>query len=147
MCYVIKVISLRIKNSFCKKIMFIPSYVEYIHPSASDLLTRLELLARQLRAAGTHNIAENTRLVPGVQNTIKDLINMVQRQNDAREKSKSNFFELSSSGLLFSMIVYIKSIDDNTRHLTRWRHYRDKEATNRTGSGRQNLQQSPAISC
>ncbi|XP_043461348.1 tyrosine-protein kinase Abl isoform X3 [Leptopilina heterotoma] len=44
-----------------------------------DLLTRLELQARQLRAAGTRNIAENTRLLSDVQNTIKDVINMVQR--------------------------------------------------------------------
>lgn len=44
-----------------------------------DLLTRLELQARQLRAAGTRNIAENTRLLSDVQNTIKDIINTVQR--------------------------------------------------------------------
>lgn len=44
-----------------------------------DLLTRLELQARQLRAAGTHNITENTRLLSDVQNTIKDVINTVQR--------------------------------------------------------------------
>ncbi|XP_033221945.1 tyrosine-protein kinase Abl isoform X2 [Belonocnema kinseyi] len=44
-----------------------------------DLLARLELQARQLRAAGTRNIAENTRLLSDVQNTIKDVINMVQR--------------------------------------------------------------------
>ena len=44
-----------------------------------DLLSRLELQARQLRAAGTRNIAENTRLLSDVQNTIKDVINMVQR--------------------------------------------------------------------
>ncbi|XP_035738058.1 tyrosine-protein kinase Abl-like isoform X1 [Vespa mandarinia] len=44
-----------------------------------DLLTRLELQARQLRAAGTRNIAENTRLLSEVQNTIKDVINTVQR--------------------------------------------------------------------
>ncbi|XP_014484131.1 PREDICTED: tyrosine-protein kinase Abl isoform X2 [Dinoponera quadriceps] len=44
-----------------------------------DLLTRLELQARQLRAAGTRNITENTRLLSDVQNTIKDVINTVQR--------------------------------------------------------------------
>ncbi|XP_067203593.1 tyrosine-protein kinase Abl isoform X2 [Linepithema humile] len=44
-----------------------------------DLLTRLELQARQLRAAGTRNIIENTRLLCDVQNTIKDVINTVQR--------------------------------------------------------------------
>ncbi|XP_018352418.1 PREDICTED: tyrosine-protein kinase Abl isoform X1 [Trachymyrmex septentrionalis] len=44
-----------------------------------DLLTRLELQARQLRAAGTRNITENTRLLCDVQNTIKDVINTVQR--------------------------------------------------------------------
>lgn len=44
-----------------------------------DLLARLELQARQLRAAGTRNITENTRLLSDVQNTIKDVTNMVQR--------------------------------------------------------------------
>ncbi|XP_015586184.1 tyrosine-protein kinase Abl isoform X2 [Cephus cinctus] len=44
-----------------------------------DLLTRLELQARQLRAAGTRNIIENTRLLSEVQNTIKDVMNTVQR--------------------------------------------------------------------
>lgn len=44
-----------------------------------DLLSRLELQARQLRAAGTRNITENTRLLSDVQNTIKDVTNMVQR--------------------------------------------------------------------
>ncbi|XP_011250862.1 tyrosine-protein kinase Abl isoform X4 [Camponotus floridanus] len=44
-----------------------------------DLLTRLELQARQLRAAGTRNITENTRLLCDVQNTIKDVINTLQR--------------------------------------------------------------------
>lgn len=44
-----------------------------------DLLARLELQARQLRVAGTRNIAENTRLLSDVQNTIKDVTNMVQR--------------------------------------------------------------------
>ncbi|KAL0099893.1 hypothetical protein PUN28_019967 [Cardiocondyla obscurior] len=41
-----------------------------------DLLTRLELQARQLRAAG---ITENTKLLCDVQNTIRDVINTVQR--------------------------------------------------------------------
>ncbi|XP_015116067.1 tyrosine-protein kinase Abl [Diachasma alloeum] len=44
-----------------------------------DLMSRLELQARQLRAAGTRNITENTRLLSDVQNTIKDVTNMVQR--------------------------------------------------------------------
>ncbi|XP_066592352.1 tyrosine-protein kinase Abl isoform X2 [Prorops nasuta] len=44
-----------------------------------DLLSRLELQARQLRAAGTRNITENTRLLSDVQNTIKDVVNTVQR--------------------------------------------------------------------
>ncbi|XP_046605236.1 tyrosine-protein kinase Abl [Neodiprion virginianus] len=44
-----------------------------------DLLTRLELQARQLRAAGTRNVTENSRLLGEVQNTIKDVLNTVQR--------------------------------------------------------------------
>lgn len=44
-----------------------------------DLTGRLELQGRQLRAAGTRNITENTRLLSDVQNTIKDVTNMVQR--------------------------------------------------------------------
>lgn len=44
-----------------------------------DLLTRLELQARQLRAAGTRNVTENSRLLSEVQNTIKDVVNTVQR--------------------------------------------------------------------
>lgn len=44
-----------------------------------DLLARLESQARQLRAAGTRNITENTKLLSDIQNTIKDVINMVQR--------------------------------------------------------------------
>ncbi|CAD6239979.1 GSCOCG00002450001-RA-CDS [Cotesia congregata] len=44
-----------------------------------DLLSRLELQARQLRAAGTRNITENTRLLSDVHNTIKDVTNMIQR--------------------------------------------------------------------
>ncbi|XP_060822462.1 tyrosine-protein kinase Abl isoform X6 [Bombus pascuorum] len=44
-----------------------------------ELLGRLELQARQLRAAGTRNVAENTRLLTDLQNTIKDVVNTVQR--------------------------------------------------------------------
>ncbi|XP_054005548.1 tyrosine-protein kinase Abl isoform X2 [Hylaeus anthracinus] len=44
-----------------------------------ELLARLELQARQLRAAGTRNVAENTRLLTDLQNTIKDVVNAVQR--------------------------------------------------------------------
>ncbi|KAG7199903.1 hypothetical protein KM043_014347 [Ampulex compressa] len=44
-----------------------------------DLLSRLELQARQLRAAGTRNISENARLLSDVLNTIKDVVNTVQR--------------------------------------------------------------------
>ncbi|CAK9800294.1 Tyrosine-protein kinase Abl [Anthophora plagiata] len=44
-----------------------------------ELLARLELQARQLRAAGTRNVAENTRLLTDLQNTIKDVVNTVQR--------------------------------------------------------------------
>ncbi|XP_076379498.1 tyrosine-protein kinase Abl isoform X2 [Megalopta genalis] len=44
-----------------------------------ELLSRLELQARQLRAAGTRNVAENTRLLTDLQNTIKDVVNAVQR--------------------------------------------------------------------
>ncbi|KAK0082840.1 hypothetical protein PV325_009767 [Microctonus aethiopoides] len=44
-----------------------------------DLLSRLEVEARQLKAAGTRNITENTRLLGDVQNTIKDVSNMIQR--------------------------------------------------------------------
>lgn len=44
-----------------------------------ELLARLELQARQLRAAGTRNVTENTRLLTDLQNTIKDVVNAVQR--------------------------------------------------------------------
>lgn len=44
-----------------------------------ELLGKLELQARQLRAAGTRNVAENTRLLTDLQNTIKDVVNTVQR--------------------------------------------------------------------
>ncbi|XP_076752139.1 tyrosine-protein kinase Abl isoform X1 [Xylocopa sonorina] len=44
-----------------------------------ELLGKLELQARQLRAAGTRNVAENTRLLIDLQNTIKDVVNTVQR--------------------------------------------------------------------
>ncbi|XP_006612848.1 tyrosine-protein kinase Abl isoform X7 [Apis dorsata] len=44
-----------------------------------ELLARLELQARQLRAAGTRNVTENTRLLTDLQNTIKDVVNTVQR--------------------------------------------------------------------
>ncbi|KAJ8666899.1 hypothetical protein QAD02_008561 [Eretmocerus hayati] len=44
-----------------------------------DLLSRLELQARQLRVAGTRNVAENTRLLTDLHNTIKDVNNVMQR--------------------------------------------------------------------
>lgn len=44
-----------------------------------DLLSRMESQARQLRAAGTRNVTENSRLLNEVQNTIKDVVNTVQR--------------------------------------------------------------------
>ncbi|XP_034941630.1 tyrosine-protein kinase Abl isoform X2 [Chelonus insularis] len=44
-----------------------------------DLLSRLESQAGQLRAAGTRNITENTRLLSELHNTIKDVVNMIQR--------------------------------------------------------------------
>ncbi|XP_076244886.1 tyrosine-protein kinase Abl isoform X2 [Calliopsis andreniformis] len=44
-----------------------------------ELLAKLELQARQLRAAGTRNVTENTRLLTDLQNTIKDVVNAVQR--------------------------------------------------------------------
>ncbi|KAK5642753.1 hypothetical protein RI129_008920 [Pyrocoelia pectoralis] len=44
-----------------------------------ELLTRLELQARQLRSAGSRNTTENMRYVNEVNNTIKDVVNAVLR--------------------------------------------------------------------
>lgn len=44
-----------------------------------ELLTRLEAQARQLRSAGARNSAENSKLCTEVQNTVKDVVNAVQR--------------------------------------------------------------------
>lgn len=44
-----------------------------------ELLTRLEAQARQLRSAGTRNSAENVRYLNEVNNTIKDVVNVVCR--------------------------------------------------------------------
>ncbi|XP_069686390.1 tyrosine-protein kinase Abl isoform X3 [Periplaneta americana] len=44
-----------------------------------ELLTRLESQARQLRSAGARNSADNTKLCAEVQNTVRDVINAVQR--------------------------------------------------------------------
>lgn len=44
-----------------------------------ELLTRLELQARQLRSAGSRNTTENMRYVNDVNNTIKDVVNAVLR--------------------------------------------------------------------
>nr|CAD7396685.1 unnamed protein product [Timema poppensis] len=60
------------------------SYADRIVPSHArfhfrELLTRLENQARQLRSAGARNSADNTKLFAEVQNTVKDVINAVQR--------------------------------------------------------------------
>ncbi|CAB3359411.1 Hypothetical predicted protein [Cloeon dipterum] len=44
-----------------------------------ELLTRLEQQARLLRSAGSRNSADNARLFTDVQNTIRDVVNAVQR--------------------------------------------------------------------
>ncbi|CAH1099078.1 unnamed protein product [Psylliodes chrysocephalus] len=44
-----------------------------------ELLTRLESQARQLRSAGSRNTSENTRCLNEVNNTIKDVVNVVFR--------------------------------------------------------------------
>ncbi|KAJ8967787.1 hypothetical protein NQ317_005564 [Molorchus minor] len=44
-----------------------------------ELLTRLESQARQLRSAGSRNSSENTRCINEVNNTIKDVVNVVFR--------------------------------------------------------------------
>ena len=44
-----------------------------------ELLTRLEAQARQLRSAGARNSSENSRLCTDVHNTVKDVVNAVQR--------------------------------------------------------------------
>lgn len=44
-----------------------------------ELLTRLETQARQLRSAGSRNSTENTRCLTEVNNTIKDVVNVVFR--------------------------------------------------------------------
>ncbi|VEN55046.1 unnamed protein product [Callosobruchus maculatus] len=44
-----------------------------------ELLTRLESQARQLRSAGSRNSSENTRSINEVNNTIKDVVNVVFR--------------------------------------------------------------------
>jgi abelson tyrosine-protein kinase 1 len=58
-------------------------YAESIVPHARfhfrELLTRLESQARQLRSAGARNSTDNTRLCAEVQNTVRDVINAVQR--------------------------------------------------------------------
>jgi abelson tyrosine-protein kinase 1 len=58
-------------------------YAESIVPHARfhfrELLTRLESQVRQLRSAGARNSADNTRLCAEVQNTVRDVINAVQR--------------------------------------------------------------------
>lgn len=58
-------------------------YADRVAPHARfhfrELLTRLETQAQQLRSAGARNTADNTRLFTEVQNTVKDVINAVQR--------------------------------------------------------------------
>jgi abelson tyrosine-protein kinase 1 len=58
-------------------------YADSIVPHARfhfrELLTRLESQARQLRSAGARNSADNTQLCAEVQNTVRDVINAVQR--------------------------------------------------------------------
>ncbi|XP_045464384.1 tyrosine-protein kinase Abl isoform X1 [Harmonia axyridis] len=44
-----------------------------------ELLTRLETQARQIRSAGSRNYSENTRYINEVNNTIKDVVNVVFR--------------------------------------------------------------------
>ncbi|XP_018569840.1 tyrosine-protein kinase Abl isoform X4 [Anoplophora glabripennis] len=44
-----------------------------------ELLTRLESQARQLRSAGSRNTTDNTRCINEVNNTIKDVVNVVFR--------------------------------------------------------------------
>lgn len=44
-----------------------------------ELLTRLECQARQLRSAGSRNTSDNTRCLNEVNNTIKDVVNVVFR--------------------------------------------------------------------
>ncbi|XP_044767128.1 tyrosine-protein kinase Abl isoform X2 [Coccinella septempunctata] len=44
-----------------------------------ELLTRLETQARQIRSAGSRNSTENTRYINEVNNTIKDVVNVVFR--------------------------------------------------------------------
>ncbi|XP_011502462.1 PREDICTED: tyrosine-protein kinase Abl [Ceratosolen solmsi marchali] len=44
-----------------------------------DVISRFELQACQLKAAGARNITENTRLLTDLQSTIKDVANMLQR--------------------------------------------------------------------
>ncbi|KAG5865844.1 Tyrosine-protein kinase Abl, partial [Gonioctena quinquepunctata] len=44
-----------------------------------ELLTRLESQARQLRSAGSRNSTENTRCINEVNNTIRDVVNVVFR--------------------------------------------------------------------
>ncbi|GLH07867.1 Tyrosine-protein kinase Abl [Gryllus bimaculatus] len=58
-------------------------YADRVPPHARfhfrELLTRLETQARQLRCAGARNSADNSRLFSEVQNTVRDVINVVQR--------------------------------------------------------------------
>ena len=58
-------------------------YADSIVPHARfhfrELLTRLESQAHQLRSAGARNSANNTQLCAEVQNTVRDVINAVQR--------------------------------------------------------------------
>ena len=44
-----------------------------------ELLTRLEVQARSLRSAGARNQADNTKTLTDLHNTLKDVVNAVQR--------------------------------------------------------------------
>ena len=59
-------------------------YVNTVAPPSTrfhlmELLNRLESQGRQFRSAGTKNQADNTKLLDDLQNTLKDVINAVQR--------------------------------------------------------------------
>ncbi|XP_072396531.1 tyrosine-protein kinase Abl isoform X2 [Diabrotica undecimpunctata] len=65
-------------HSFCM------DYADNVVPAHTkfqfrELLTRLESQARQLRSAGSRNTSENSRCLNEVNNTIKDVVNVVFR--------------------------------------------------------------------
>ncbi|GIX82802.1 hypothetical protein CEXT_509781 [Caerostris extrusa] len=58
-------------------------YAEYIPPHGRfrfrELLSRLENQGEQLRTCNSNNSSDSTKLLSDLQNTVHDLVNVVQR--------------------------------------------------------------------